>query len=144
MSSHGDEERDAPAQAQDSTASSSSAAAASSSSYNDATIAEVFQAIEQLTSVYGFDEEIAQFAVEAVGTDVTTAYNYIFDSCVDDSGGSVVPISNCPHVPFHVKVTPPQLPSPHHAHCHVPDSSSAQGKAKGEVTEDGRCPSEEN
>lgn len=119
-------------------------ASSSAATYNDATVAAVFQAVEQLTCVFGFDAQVAQAAVEAVGTDITTAYNYILDSGVEDKGGPIVPISNCPHVPHHVKVTPPQLPSPNHAHCHVPDGSSAQGKAKGEVMEDGRCPSGEN
>jgi len=120
------------------------AAAAASTSFDDATIAAVFQAIDQLTSVFGFDAQVAQAAVEAVGTDVTAAYNYILDSGQgSDAGGPIIPIMDCPHVQHHVHVTPPQLPSPSDAHCYVPNNGG-QGHAKSEVSEDGKCPPGEN
>ena len=126
---------------EDTGAASSTAAV---NAFDDATIAQVLQAIEQLTSVFGFDAEVAQAAVEAVGADVTAAYNYILDSGQGtDKGGPIVPIMDCPHVQHHVKMTPPQMPSPHDAHCHGP-SAGGHGGAKSEVAEDGRCPSEEN
>lgn len=120
-------------------------AAAAASSFDDATIAQCFQAIEQLVSVFGFEAEAAQAAVEAVGPDVTAAYNYILDTGKGkDAGGPIVPIMDCPHVQHHVGLTAPQLPSPHHAHCQVPNTTLAQGNAKSEVSEDGTCPSGEN
>ena len=86
-------------------------AAAASSTFDDATIAQVIHAVDSLTTIFGFDAEVAQQAVEAVGTDVTTAYNYILDAGLgSDGGGPVVPIDNCPHVQYHVRLTPDQLP----------------------------------
>lgn len=120
------------------------AASAAASSFDDATIAQCFQAIEQLVSVFGFDAEAAQAAVEAVGPDVTAAYNYILDQGGEDTGGPIVPITDCPHVQHHVRLTPSQLPSPRKARCQVTSTASGKGNAKSDVSEDGTCPSTEN
>ena len=127
-------------------ASASSAPAASS----DATVALVFQAIDTLETIYGFPLHIAQQAVDVVGPDVSAAYNYILDQgLAQDQGGPVVPISNCPHVRHHVKLTPEQLVSPHYAPCshftaRYSASSSSNAGAKEDVDVDGSCPSQEN
>ena len=120
------------------------ASAAAALSFDDATIAQCFQAIEQLVSVFGFEAEAAQAAVEAVGPDVTAAYNYILDQGGKDTGGPIVPITDCPHIQHHVRLTVSQLPSPHEARCQVTSTASGKGNAKSEVSEDGKCPSEEN
>jgi hypothetical protein len=52
-------------------------AAATSSTENDATIAMAFQAVEKLVTIFGFDPILAETAVNEVGPDVTTAYNWI-------------------------------------------------------------------
>jgi uncharacterized UBP type Zn finger protein len=124
----------------------SSVASAAVATDNDETIASVFQAIDTLENIYGFPLHIAQQAIEVVGPDVSAAYNYILDQgLAQDQGGPVVPISNCPHVLHHVKLTPEQLVSPHDAPCsHVLGRSSRSGGAKGDVDVDGSCPSQEN
>ena len=45
----------------------SAVSAAGSSTAGDATMAQVLSAVESLTSVFGFDSEVASAAVEAVG-----------------------------------------------------------------------------
>jgi hypothetical protein len=121
-----------------------SASAANAAAYNDATVAAVFRAMDTLENVFGFPPHVAQQAIEAVGTDVSAAYNYILDQgLASDQGGPIVPISNCPHVQHHVRLTPDQLGSPHDAQCsHIQQRST--GGAKGDVEEDGSCPSSEN
>lgn len=115
---------------------------------NDAAVALVFQAIDTLETMYGFPLHIAQQAIEVVGPDISAAYNYILDhGLAQDQGGPVVPISNCPHVQHHVKLTPEQLVSPHNAPCsHVSAGCSTRtsGGAKEDVDVDGSCPSQEN
>lgn len=136
-------------------AATSVAAAATASSSNeentkdDATIAAWWNAMEQLTSVFGFSQEVAQQAVEAVGVDVTQAYNYILDNnLAADKGGPVVPIQDCPHVKEHVRLLPHQLPHPKSATCHYnaeqKDSKDQKGQAKSEILQDGTCPPGEN
>jgi histone deacetylase 6 len=125
----------------------SAAAATASGSANDATIAQALQTAMMLTDVFGFPGSIADQAIEAVGVDVTTCYNYILDNgLAQDQGGPVVPIENCPHVEHHVLVTPEQLPPmPHTVPCsHHDVAKQGTGAAKGDVKEDGSCPSTEN
>eukprot|EP00978_Attheya_sp_CCMP212_P003189 scaffold6581_cov57-Attheya_sp.AAC.17 len=85
-------------------ASAAAGAAATSSTENDATIAMAFQAVEKLTTLFGFDPILAETAVNEVGPDVTTAYNWILDQGVDDKGGPVIPLLSCPHVDAHCRV----------------------------------------
>eukprot|EP00522_Entomoneis_paludosa_P008149 CAMPEP_0172453270 /NCGR_PEP_ID=MMETSP1065-20121228/10673_1 /TAXON_ID=265537 /ORGANISM="Amphiprora paludosa, Strain CCMP125" /LENGTH=779 /DNA_ID=CAMNT_0013205449 /DNA_START=165 /DNA_END=2504 /DNA_ORIENTATION=+ len=118
-------------------------------------------AMEQLTSVFGFPEPIAQQAMDAVGLDVTKCYNYILDqNLAQDGGGPVVPIDTCPHLKHHVKLTVSDLGSvlggerPQDAICshHHNDkpaaasasSDSAKAGLKEEMEDDGSCPSKEN
>jgi len=120
------------------------AAAAPSVNMDDATIAQVLQCMDTLTSFFNFTPEVAQEAIEAVGTDVTLCYNYILDKGLgNDQGGPVVPISDCPHVKNHVKLPVEGLPSPY-ARCSHGTASSTLGRAKGEFMDDGSCPSGEN
>lgn len=126
------------------------AAAAAASDPNDATIAQALQTAMMLTDVFGFPGSVADEAIEAVGVDVTTCYNYILDNeLAQDQGGPIVPIDNCPHVEHHVLVTPEQLPPmPHTQPCSHHDDTNVPklgtGAAKGEVKDDGSCPSNEN
>lgn len=114
--------------------------------YDSSTIAQVFQAIDTLENVFGFPSHIAQQAVEAVGPDVTAAYNFILDGdLAQDQGGPVVPISDCPHVSRHVLLSPDNLVSPHNAPCsHVSREKVGTGAAKSDMDVDGSCPSREN
>ena len=129
----------------------SAAAAAASASRDDFSIARGFAAVEQLTSTFGFDAEVASQAVEAVGPDdLTACYNYILDQGLgQDQGGPVTPIDNCPHVQEHVKLSVEELPQqPHTLPCsHAPQADKkAVGGPKSEVEQhdDGSCPSTEN
>lgn len=145
-------------------ASSSAAAAATSSSksaVDDATVAQVLHSLEMLTGVFGFDASVAQEAIEAVGTDVTQAYNYILDSGLshDDKGGPVLPIDTCPHLQHHVCVPINDLP-PIDSPCSHPmtttttmkDGQEQEQQRKGRLKEEygndesssSVCPSKEN
>jgi NAD-dependent deacetylase sirtuin 2 len=150
---------------------SPAAPAAASATVSDATIAECFQAVETLTTMFGFDHSVANQAVDAVGTDITTCYNYILDQALaKDGGGSVYPIDNCPHITQHVQLTLSSLPiifqetrmmrlpcciSPiHNTATTTATTTSAptttnknnkKGGLKGEVASDGtKCPLGEN
>ncbi|KAI2494079.1 Zn-finger in ubiquitin-hydrolase [Fragilaria crotonensis] len=114
-------------------------------SYDTATIADVAKVMDTLENVFGFPPHVAQEAVEAVGPDVTAAYNYILDGdLAQDQGGPVVPISDCPHVQHHVLLSPDKLASPHNATCSHVASKQGTGFAKSDVDDDGSCPSREN
>jgi hypothetical protein len=136
------------------TISSSAGGTSSSGTHGDATMAQVLSAIETLTSVFGFDVEVANEAIEAVGTDVTVCYNYILDTGMGkDQGGPIYPISTCPHIQDHVRLTRVQLPhDPHLLPCSFENAlngsspaSSTTGRAKSDTSgEDGSCPSGEN
>lgn len=116
--------------------------AAAASVVGDRTVAEVLQAMETLTSVFGFEPAIALEAIDRVGTDVTTAYNYILDTGLGkDQGGPVVPIDNCPHVQHHVLLSPEELP-PIGSRCSfVPTTSSGKGQLKQDDSTE-PCPSD--
>jgi NAD+-dependent protein deacetylase sirtuin 2 len=127
--------------------------AASAAQVNDdADIARRLVAVEQLTSIFGFDLRVAAQAVDNVGTDVTECYNFILDQGLgNDKGGLVNPIDNCRHVKDHVKLSTDDLPQrPHTLPCtHFTDAACAligsrPAQAKAEVQEDGNCPSVEN
>ena len=122
------------------------AAVAKQGLQDDATIAQVFQAIETLEIAFGFSPEVAQQAIEAVGTDVTAAYNYILDQgLAEDQGGPIVPIDNCPHVQHHVMIEPDQLPCPNSAPCsYIAPTGIGTGSAKDDVENDGSCSAIEN
>jgi hypothetical protein len=145
------------------------AAAAASANDPDITIAECFQAVETLTTMFGFDYSVANQAVDAVGPDITTCYNYILDQALArDGGGSVYPIDNCPHITQHVQLTLSSLPiifqetsmmqlpcciSPIHntaetttaAASTATNKNNKKGGLKGEVASDGtKCPLGEN
>jgi hypothetical protein len=85
---------------------SSAKAAASSVPSDDLTIARAMQAIETLTSLYGFSVGAANEAIEYAnattnnGDDlVALCCDYILDQGLGiDSGGAIAPIDNCPHV----------------------------------------------
>mmetsp|Transcript_12718 Transcript_12718/g.18700 ORF Transcript_12718/g.18700 Transcript_12718/m.18700 type:complete len:240 (-) Transcript_12718:370-1089(-) len=109
----------------------------------DTTVAEIFQAIETLVA-FGFPPDIAQQAIDAVGTDPVEGYTYILDNnLAADSGGCVIPISNCPHIEHHVLIQPYELASPQSLVCtHV--QSKASGGSKEVTDADGICSSKEN
>ncbi len=78
------------------------AAATALDTSNDITIAQVYNTVEQLTSIFQFTQQQAHDAVEAVGPDVILACNYILDNGGEDKGGAIVPINDCPHLEEHV------------------------------------------
>lgn len=85
---------------------SASSTTASASPLDDATVAQCWQAVESLTSIFGFPYEVANHAVNEVGPDVTACYNFILDQqLAKDGGGTIEPIGSCPHIAQHVKVT---------------------------------------
>jgi hypothetical protein len=135
--------------------SSSLATAAAASQQDDALVARKLLATEQLVSIFGFEKQAADKAVDAVGVDVTTCYNYILDAGWGaDKGGPVTPLETCPHVQDHVKLTVEQLPlRPHESPCthHATAGTSsfttsgvAVARLKSDVAEDGSCPVGEN
>lgn len=133
----------APTAAPAATPVATAAAAGTIGLSGDRTIAEVLQAITTLQDVFGFTVEVAQKAVEEVGTDVTTAYNYILDkNLAQDGGGPIVPITNCPHIENHLCITEDELPSPFAPCSYVRPERT--GGAKDDIQEDGSCPSKEN
>jgi uncharacterized UBP type Zn finger protein len=129
------------------------AVASATAQDDDETMARKLQATEQLIQVFGFERQVAAKAVNAVGTDVTTCYNYILDAGMGaDKGGPVTPIDNCPHVKDHVKLTVTQLPlQPHAAPCThhaaaggTKTAGAGIARLKSDMEEDGSCPPGEN
>lgn len=115
------------------------ASAAKNDKKNDRFAARKRQAIEQLTSVYGFSCSLAEEAVELVSYDgsfsmndvfamtrtttttttdaaavdklVVASYTYILDHhLAPDQGGPVVPVDCCPHLSQHCCITGDQMP----------------------------------
>ena len=78
---------------------SSSASAAAASSGSE-TIAQHLHAIQVLVDLYGFPFDVAAAAVDAVGIEPDACISYILDQqLAPDTGGPVVPIESCPHIP---------------------------------------------
>lgn len=132
----------------DSKAEAATASAAGNDTSNDATIAQVLSAIQQLTDIFQFTVEQANEAVEAVGPDVTAAYNYILDQLGGtDMGGAIIPIHDCPHVEHVVKLSLADsswLKFENKCQMfHVEKTGKATGRLKGEYVDD-KCPSTEN
>eukprot|EP00554_Chaetoceros_debilis_P006619 CAMPEP_0194078710 /NCGR_PEP_ID=MMETSP0149-20130528/5041_1 /TAXON_ID=122233 /ORGANISM="Chaetoceros debilis, Strain MM31A-1" /LENGTH=182 /DNA_ID=CAMNT_0038760023 /DNA_START=24 /DNA_END=569 /DNA_ORIENTATION=- len=141
------------------TASASAASVATSDACfddADATIAQVLHAMDQLTSVFQFTHEEAQDAINAVGPDVTLAYNYILDQGGEDKGGAIVPIKNCPHLSEHAVLNVSSIKyenvcghfreEQHQNQNLRPNDNEGKGKGrmKSEYIEGGKCPSGEN
>ena len=135
------------------------AAATASTVSGDGTIAQALYTVEALTNLFGFDIDVANIAVQEVGTDVTACYNYILDSGLgEDKGGAIHPIDSCPHVSLHVKVDSTNLPKdPQHAPCsYFADKATGMAesgqeeqeqqpaRAKDDDDAEGTCPLGEN
>jgi hypothetical protein len=141
-----------------SSTSATAAAAAVAATTNDATIAQCFHAMQQLTEIFQFTQEQAQDAIDAVGPDVTLAYNHILDSGGEDKGGTIVPVDDCPHLGDCLKVGLDANSGGlfYENVCrHYKDEQEQndkegfnrelkKGGMKGEIEEDGVCPSGEN
>jgi NAD-dependent SIR2 family protein deacetylase len=115
----------------------------------DATVAQALVTVEQLTAVYGFAADVADTAINAVGTDLPACITYILDEGLDtDRGGPVTPILTCPHIATHVSIGFDRLPSqPQATACtyHATQTPVAPtGGLKEEIRDDGTCPSQEN
>ena len=108
----------------------------------DATIAQCFQAMQQLTSIFQFTQRQSQDAINAVGPDVTLAYNYILNNGGEDKGGAIVPIDDCPHLADCVKLDADRIEYDNIC-THFKDEGGPKGGMKGESV-DGVCPSGEN
>lgn len=134
----------------DSSVPDAAVASADNTINDDATVAQTLQAIEQLTSVFGFDAEVASEAVDHVGPDVTAAYNWILDrGAGEDHGGPIIPRLDCPHISLHMRVTPDMLsvdqPCSHFAEeGRVKGTGGKTGGAKDDTDAEGSCPSGEN
>ena len=125
------------------------AAAAATSSIDAEEAARRFQTLEHLVSIFGFDPSVAQTAIDAVGSDVTTAYNYILENnLAPDQGGPVTPIRTCPHVDALVQITLDQLPAnPMDTVCDyhtTRDALLGTGRSKSVTDDTGLCPRGEN
>ena len=87
--------------------STSAAAAASSSKTVSEHLAQTLHTLDQLTTIFSFPHHLAKLAIDTCGPeDITTCYNWILDNHsdeVEDCGGPVVPINDCPHINEHVK-----------------------------------------
>jgi len=132
------------------TATTASLSEAASTPSSDYTIAQTLQTIEQLTSIFQFTYKQAEDAVNHVGADVTSAYNYILDQGGSDRGGPIVPKSDCPHVARHVKnkcnkFDTFNFESDNICHYFTEEEPShvRKSKRKCEVV-DGKCPNGEN
>jgi len=87
--------------------SSSDAAASSSKTVSEHYLAQTLHTLDQLTTIFSFPHHLAKLAIDTCGPeDITTCYNWILDNHsneVEDCGGPVVPINDCPHINNHVK-----------------------------------------
>jgi len=114
---------------------------ASSSTSNDEN--EFNEAVEQLVSIFNFDPSTARRAVYAVGTDLTIAYNWIFDQeLAEDKGGPVIPTDDCPHITAHVLISPADLQLGEACSFFDDDVESKRNHRKGDISDS--CPSSEN
>ena len=100
------------AEAEMASGNASPAATVASATSEDITIARAMQAVETLTSLYGFSWEAANEAIHhanananasasanADGDLVAICCDYILDHELGvDTGGAIAPIDNCPHV----------------------------------------------
>ena len=117
---------------------------------NDATIAQILNTVQQLIDIYQFSEEQANEAVEAVGPNITLAYNYILDQGGQDRGGAIIPIENCPHVQLSENLIDIGSISAlvnkcsHVQQCAGTAATVPSGGMKESTNEDGSCPSTEN
>lgn len=123
---------------------------------NDLELAHRLQAIEQLTSVFGFSRKVSEQAVDEVGWDVTICYNYILDQNLgQDQGGVVVPMDNCPHLGKHVSMDAIQISGMmdngslvdarcSHPVSHRSSKSTTAAGLKQDFHQDGSCPAREN
>mmetsp|Transcript_61555 Transcript_61555/g.71931 ORF Transcript_61555/g.71931 Transcript_61555/m.71931 type:complete len:576 (-) Transcript_61555:87-1814(-) len=124
---------------------------------DDATIEQCLEMVETLINVFGFDADAANEAVEAVGTDLSKAYNWILDRGHEDKGGPVVPRLDCPHISRQFLVKPSclqiDLPCGHYAaevenktpaEVSASSSGSCKGGLKSGSDVSGSCPAKEN
>ena len=124
--------------------------ASESSDNGSAPLAAEYETIDTLEHVYGFPSHIARRAVDVVGADFSACYNYILDQgLAQDQGGPVFPITDCPHVSFHVLLESKQLPTSRDLSCSHPNANvlpaslqQQQGNAKSDSNTDGSCPSQ--
>lgn len=80
-------------------AAAAAAAAASTADSSSPSIAQALYAVETLVQVFGFSPDAANEAVNQVGIDTMQCCQYILDRGLGkDTGGTVLPIDNCPHV----------------------------------------------
>ena len=101
------------------------------------------KAVEQLVSIFNFAPSTARKAVDAVGTDLTSAYNWIFDQeLADDKGGPVIPKEDCPHICAHVKISPQDLQIDKACSFFDDEDERKTDNRKGDI--DSSCPSFEN
>ena len=128
------------------------AASAAASSPDDFALGKCIETVDQLITVLGFDADLANIAVGAVGPDLSQAYNWILDRGHEDRGGPVVPRLDCPHIARHMLVDPDSLridrPCGYHADLKADTKPAALSAAglKSETGDDGTgsCPAGEN
>jgi len=113
---------------------------------NEATLAQIFNTVETLVVVYGFDEQMAFDAVNAIHdkTDVIAASNWILDNGGSDRGGPIRPIDNCPHVIDHVNVSLQELSLERPCGFFQEEQNEVGGKSDKSGQEEDVCPSREN
>lgn len=82
----------------------------------EVTEAQIFLAVDALESTYNIPADVAKQAIAAVGSaDVTKCYNYILNKATgmdgEDTDADASPIETCPHVQYHVRLSPDELPT---------------------------------
>jgi NAD-dependent SIR2 family protein deacetylase len=109
---------------------------------DDAKLALVLQTINALESSYNIPQDIAKQAIAVMGTDVIKCYIYILANAsavgLDEASTAAAPIETCPHVQYHVQLSPEELPTPQMNVCG--HDAAANGNTNGapeESTADG-------
>ncbi len=125
---------------------SASAACTTADTSSDFTIAQTYQTIQQLIDVFQFTPKQAEDAVNAVGADITLAYNYVLDQGGEDKGGAILPKSDCEHIKDHVNFDI-CFDYKLNAVCNYVLEENSKGSGKGSFKSDvvdGHCPGGEN
>jgi len=109
--------------------------------------------VRQLTTLYKFDTEVVEKAMEEVGPDRSLVIKYILDhDLAKDQGGAVVPKEDCPHIRQHVKLSVDNLPDVrehnvctyHQDEEHDSNDDGGGGGGGGNKTNGSPCPPGEN
>lgn len=112
---------------------------------DDITTSQITHTIQKLTDTFHFSDDQAKEAVEAVGSDVILACNYILDQGGEDRGGAIVPLNNCPHIVSQSLIEASTIHDIVNNCSHFDDEPRIQtGGLKSCMISSGSCSSKEN